>query len=115
MHGEQHLRKVVLSKIKKRLGLNECKFGLTGAALVGMCRPGVASALFALAPQLAIHMGVFSAWFFDRPGIVDVWGLGGPGGRENPSKRLGESRPTFWKACSVRRVRPDPQTFSISG
>jgi hypothetical protein len=33
----------------------------------------------------------------NRPGIVDVWGLGGPGGRGDPAQRWGAKRPTFWK------------------
>ncbi len=29
---------------------------------------------------------VFDLWLLDRPETADFWGLGGPGGRENPFK-----------------------------
>jgi len=47
--------------------------------------------------------------FFDRPEIVDFWGLGGPGWPGNLPKRWGASPPTFLEGFPAARGRPDPQ------
>ena len=46
----------------------------------------------------ASHARVFNIGFFDRPEIVDVRGLGGPGRPGNLPKRSGASPATFSKA-----------------
>ena len=50
---------------------------------------------------------VFNTWFLGRPEIVDFWGLGGPGGPKNHSKRWGASPPTFWNGLWGRWGRPE--------
>ncbi len=59
--------------------------------------------------QLWLHTWVFNIWFWGRPEIVDVWGLGGPGGQTNPSKRWGAKPPTVWNGFWGRLGRPDPK------
>ncbi len=41
--------------------------------------------------------------------MVDLGCLGGPGGQENPPKRWGAKRPTFWNGVPGRRGRLDPK------
>ncbi len=55
-----------------------------------------------------MHTSVFNTWFLGRPEIVDFWGLGGPGGPNNHSRRWGASPPTFWNGFGGRRGRPNP-------
>ena len=62
-----------------------------------------------MATNLLATSEFFNAWFWGRPGIVDFWGLGGPGGRKTPSEWRGASRPTLWKGFPGRRDRPDLQ------
>ena len=44
-----------------------------------------------------------------RPEIANSGGPRSPGGRENPSKRWGASRHSFWKGSPGRQGRPDPK------
>jgi hypothetical protein len=45
-------------------------------------------------------MSAFNTWFLGRPEIADFWGLGGPNGPNNPSRR--------WKASP-----PNPHLFDV--
>ncbi len=47
--------------------------------------------------------------FFRDTEIIDFWGLDGPGGARNHSRRRGASHPTFWSGLWGPRGRPDPQ------
>ncbi len=40
---------------------------------------------------LIIYTWVFDTWFWDRPEVVDLWGLGGPGGPKPFQKVGGEA------------------------
>ncbi len=62
-----------------------------------------------------LYTGVFDAWFWGRPEIVDVWGLGGPGGSKKHSKRWGAKPPTFCDCFLGPPRPPEPPESSISG
>jgi hypothetical protein len=47
--------------------------------------------------------------------IIDFWGLGGPVGPKNHSKRSGVSPPTVWNGLRGLPGPPGPQTSMISG
>ncbi len=60
-----------------------------------------------------IHLGL-NTWFLGRPEIVDFWGLGGPGGTKNHSKRWRAKPPTFWNglgADGAAQTREKPTIF----
>ncbi len=56
-----------------------------------------------------------NTWFLGRPRIVDLWGLGGPGGPKNHSRRWGASPPHLLKWCLGPPGPPRPKQSSISG
>ncbi len=51
----------------------------------------------------------------DRPEIVDCWGLGDPGGRENPYKWWCAKQPYLLEGVSRPPGPPRPQEYGISG
>ncbi len=73
-------------------------------------------------PIVTIYTRVSNTWFFDRPENVDIWGLGGPGGLRNLSKRWPKTAPpeagpfwatfwpqipTVWTQKSVQKLPPE--------
>jgi hypothetical protein len=40
-------------------------------------------------PRIFEYTWVLNTWFVGRPEIVDVWGLGGPGGSQKPFQKIG--------------------------
>ena len=62
-----------------------------------------AGLIFKRPPGFLIYM------VFGRSNMVDIWGLGGPGGPGNHSKRWGPSAPTVWNGFWGTRGHPDPK------
>ncbi len=68
--------------------------------------------------QNAYSQRVFCFCFNERrtrPEILDVWGLGGLGGRKNNSKSRGAKPPFFLNGFRVSPGPPRPPKTSISG
>jgi hypothetical protein len=62
----------------------------------------------------ATRLGFYTC-FLGRPEIVDVGGLGGPGGPKQHSERWGASPPIFWIGVLGPPGPPRPPTSAISG
>ncbi len=62
-----------------------------------------------------VHIRVSNKWFFDRPAIVDAWGLGGPGRREIPSQKVGRKNPSVHKLDSLSWPQAAGKTLPKGG
>ncbi len=75
----------------------------------------VAAASLVPAPLPRLKTWAFNAWFWGRSEIVDLWGLGGPGGPKKPFQKVGGEAPHLLEWFLGPPGPPKPEKSAISG